>query len=71
MAKVGKVKLKTHRGANKRFKITATGKIVVKGAGVRHILTKKSSKLKRQSRRKLIVNLSDAKKIRRALPYAF
>jgi ribosomal protein L35 len=40
-------KIKTHRGAAKRFKITGSGKIVSSKAGKSHILTKKSAKRKR------------------------
>ena len=43
-------KLKTHRGAAKRFKKTGTGKIVRASAFKRHILTSKTTKSKRQMR---------------------
>ena len=44
-------KLKTNKGAKKRFKITATGKVLFRPAGKRHILSGKSSKRRRQMRR--------------------
>jgi len=64
-------KLKTSRGARKRFKVTGTGKIVRAKAYRRHILTTKSRKRKRQLRRDAAVDASDRKAIRRLLPYAF
>ena len=62
-------KMKTHRGAAKRFKITASGKIKRAKAYKSHILTKKSSKRKRQLAQLTIVDRSDSKKIKRLLPY--
>ena len=62
-------KLKTHRGAAKRFKKTGTGKIVRASAFKRHILTSKSTKSKRQMRGTREVDESDAPKLRRMLPY--
>lgn len=61
-------KLKTHRGAKKRVKITATGKIMVKGAGVRHILTKKNRKRVRNGQKMRTLNNTDAKMIKRLVP---
>jgi large subunit ribosomal protein L35 len=50
LAKVtkGKIKLKTHKGAAKRFKITGSGKIMRHHSFARHILTSKASKRKRR-----------------------
>jgi large subunit ribosomal protein L35 len=62
-------KLKTHRGAAKRFKKTGTGKIVRASAFRRHILTSKTTKLKRQMRGTKEVSPSDAPKLQRMLPY--
>lgn len=62
-------KLKTHRGAAKRFKKTATGKIVRASAFKRHILTSKTTKAKRQMRGTVEVSPSDAPKLRLMLPY--
>ena len=44
-------KLKTNKAAKKRFKVTATGKVLFHPAGKRHIMSGKSSKLRRQKRR--------------------
>jgi large subunit ribosomal protein L35 len=62
-------KLKTHRGAAKRFKKTATGKIVRASAFKRHILTSKTTKSKRHMRGSKAVSEGDAVKIRLMLPY--
>jgi len=62
-------KLKTHRGAAKRFKKTGTGKIVRANAFKRHILTSKTTKMKRQKRGTTLVAEQDAAKLQRMLPY--
>ena len=62
-------KLKTHRGAAKRFKKTGTGKIVRASAFKRHILTGKTTKLKRHMRKMRQVADADAPKLRLMLPY--
>jgi large subunit ribosomal protein L35 len=62
-------KLKTHRGAAKRFKKTATGKFLRASAFKRHILTSKTTKAKRQMRRGAAVSEHDAATLRRMLPY--
>jgi large subunit ribosomal protein L35 len=62
-------KMKTHRGAAKRMKKTATGKIKRMRAYKSHILTKKTRKRKRRLRQADIVADSDAKRIHRILPY--
>jgi large subunit ribosomal protein L35 len=62
-------KLKTHRGAAKRFKKTGTGKIVRAAAFKRHILTSKTRKSKRQKRGTAEVAEADAPKLRLMLPY--
>jgi len=54
---------KTHRGAKKRFKRTGKGRYVHKQSHRRHILTKKSSKRKRQLRGNAIIKQSDQKSI--------
>ena len=64
-------KMKTHRGAAKRFKITGTGKIKRSKAYKSHILTKKSAKRKRQLSQLTIMDKSDSKRIRRLLPYLY
>ena len=62
-------KLKTHRGAAKRFKKTGTGKILRASALRRHILTNKTTKSKRHMRGTRQVSDQDAPKLRRMLPY--
>ncbi len=64
-------KMKTHRGAAKRFKITGTGKIKREKAYGSHILTKKTSKRKRNLRKLTLVDKSDYKRIKELLPYNF
>ncbi|MFT5685088.1 MAG: large subunit ribosomal protein L35, partial [Myxococcota bacterium] len=44
-------KMKTHSGAKKRFSLTGTGKVKFKRAKMRHILTKKNAKLRRNLRK--------------------
>jgi len=62
-------KLKTHRGAAKRFKKTGTGKIVRASAFKRHILTSKTTKTKRHKRGTKQVADQDEAKLQRMLPY--
>jgi large subunit ribosomal protein L35 len=62
-------KLKTHRGAAKRFKRTATGKFLRHKAFKRHILTSKESGRKRGLRMATLVSPADATKLARMLPY--
>ena len=60
-------KMKTHSGAKKRFKITGSGKIMKQGAGMRHNLEKKSSKLTRRLNGEVVLQKQDAKVIKRLL----
>ena len=62
-------KLKTNRGAAKRFKKTGTGKIKVKRAFARHILTSKPAGRKRHLRSPKLVDPSDARGIKKLVPY--
>ncbi len=62
-------KMKTHRGAAKRFKKTGTGKIKRSHAFTSHILEKKSSKRKRNLRKSGVMHPSDAKRIERLIAY--
>lgn len=62
-------KLKTKRGAAKRFKATASGKIRRRQGWKSHLLEWKPSKRKRQLRKAAPVSGADTKKIRRLLPY--
>ena len=63
-------KLKTHRGAAKRFSLTKSGKIKRSKAYKRHILTKKSTKRLRGLRQTAYISDLEEKKIRKLLPYA-
>ena len=58
-------KMKTHRGAAKRFKVTPTGKIRRRKAYVNHILEKKTSKRKRRFNAPDLVDNHDQKRVRR------
>jgi large subunit ribosomal protein L35 len=62
-------KLKTHKGAAKRFRITATGKIKRGHSHARHILTKKTNKRKRFLDVDVLVSKSDIKRVQAMLPY--
>ena len=62
-------KLKTHKGAAKRFRKTATGKIVRSKAFKQHILTSKPRSRKRSLRGTVVVSDADAKKLARMIPY--
>lgn len=62
-------KLKTHRGAAKRFKKTGTGKIVRSSAFKRHILTSKTTKRKRQLRKSSVISPADGNRLTAMLPY--
>jgi len=62
-------KLKTNRGAAKRFKKTGTGKIKVKKAFARHILTKKAANRKRGLRRSKLLDKGDMKNVEKLIPY--
>ena len=61
-------KLKTHRGAKKRFSFTATGKIKRSKAFASHILTKKSKKRKRNLRKQTLVVKEELKRVKALLP---
>jgi large subunit ribosomal protein L35 len=62
-------KLKTHKGAAKRFCLTATGKIKRGHSHARHILTKKTNKRKRLLDIDALVSDSDQERVERMLPY--
>ncbi|MEW6261437.1 MAG: 50S ribosomal protein L35 [Thermodesulfobacteriota bacterium] len=62
-------KLKSNRGAAKRFKRTGSGKIARSKAYARHILTKKTTKRKRNLRQDDQLSDANAKSIKRLLPY--
>jgi large subunit ribosomal protein L35 len=63
-------KLKTNRGAAKRFKRTASGKFKRSQSHLNHILTKKSTKRKRHLRSGALVNSADQASIKQMLPYS-
>ncbi|KSV58569.1 50S ribosomal protein L35 [Acetivibrio ethanolgignens] len=62
-------KLKTKRAAAKRFKTTGTGKLKRNKAYKSHILTKKTAKRKRNLRKATITDSTNAKVMKRVLPY--
>jgi large subunit ribosomal protein L35 len=62
-----KLKLKTNRGAAKRFKVTATGKVKRAHAMKRHILTKKAKGRKRGLRKATLVSDAETPSVRRML----
>jgi len=62
-------KLKTHKGAAKRFRTTATGKVKRGHSHARHILTKKDTKRKRKLDKDVLVSPYDADLVRKMLPY--
>ncbi len=62
-------KIKSNRGAAKRFKATGSGKVVRNKAFANHILTKKTRKRKRNLRKSGLVDATSMRGIRRMLPY--
>ncbi|MDD3618590.1 MAG: 50S ribosomal protein L35 [Desulfobulbaceae bacterium] len=62
-------KMKTNRGAAKRFKATGSGKIKRNKAYSSHILTKKTTKRKRNLRKSDLIAHSDRRSVKRMLPY--
>ncbi len=63
-------KLKSKRGAAKRFKVLGNGGVKRSKSHLRHILTKKSTKRKRHLRGTTVVDAADMGPIKRMLPYA-
>ena len=64
-----KQKLKTHKGAKRRFKVTATGKIMRTKGMKSHLRRKKSARVKRQCDRMLEMDESDDKRVKHLIPY--
>ena len=62
-------KLKTHKGASKRFKKTGTGKVVRRHAFARHILTSKSRSRKRRLGKSVVADSTNQAEMLRMLPY--
>jgi len=60
-------KMKTHSGAKKRFRVTASGKIRGRSAFSSHILEKKSPKRKRRQAQPAVISRHDAKRVRQLL----
>jgi len=71
LAKVAKVKvkLKTHKGAAKRFKITGSGKVMRRHSFARHILTSKAAKRKRRLGKAAELAPANEAQVLRMLPY--
>ena len=64
-----KPKLKTHKGAKRRFKVTATGKIMRTKGMKSHLRRKKSPRVKRAFDRMIPVAGADQARVKRSLPY--
>jgi large subunit ribosomal protein L35 len=64
------MKLKTHRGAAKRFKVTGSGKVTRHHAFARHILTSKATGRKRRLAKSTLVSDADTPSVKKMLPYA-
>ncbi len=62
-------KMKTHSGSKKRFKVTATGKVKRAQAYKKHILTKKTTKRKRNLRKSIIASKANEATIKKMIPY--
>ena len=63
-------KLKTHTGAKKRFKLTSSGKVKRNKAYRRHLLNRKSTKLKRGFRKAPMADKTNVAAVKALLPYA-
>jgi len=66
---MAKIKIKSKRSAAKRYKVTKNGKVVFSKQGRRHLLTKKTSKRKRELRHGGVLKECEAKRARKLLPY--
>lgn len=64
-----KVKVKTHSGAKKRFKITSSGKAIYKKTNKSHRLTQKETKRKRLARGAGVVSDANIKQLKKMVPY--
>ena len=62
-------KIKTHSGAKKRFNLTKTGKVKRAHAFKSHILSKKSTKRKRNLRKTAVADVTNQKQCKRLVPY--
>ena len=66
---MAKNKMKSHRGASKRMKLTGSGKLKRNKAYKSHILTKKSTKRKRNLRQATLADATNVKSMKKILPY--
>lgn len=66
---MAKQKLKTHKGAARRFKITGTGKIMRAKGMKSHLRRKKAPRVKRQFDRMLVMDKTTKQRVERMLPY--
>jgi large subunit ribosomal protein L35 len=64
------MKLKTKRGAAKRFKITGSGKVKRSKAYASHLLSSKTTKRKRKLRKNVVVDKRESRNVKRLIPYA-
>jgi large subunit ribosomal protein L35 len=62
-------KLKSHKGASKRFKKTGTGKVKRGHSGLRHMLSSKPKKRKLKLGKSTLVSDGDLHKVKRMIPY--
>lgn len=67
--KTVRIKFKSHRGAKKRFKITARGRVKRTQNNLSHILTSKKRSRKRRLRRLALVSRADERRIKAMMPY--
>lgn len=63
-------KMKTRRSASKRYKISPNGKVKYKKQGLRHILTKKSTKRKRRLRKTGVLSPAEQRRAKKLVPYS-
>jgi large subunit ribosomal protein L35 len=63
-------KMKTHKGAKKRFKVSANGKVLFAKKGRRHLMSSKNAKRCRRLRAAGVSEGTDAANIKKQLPYA-
>tara|TARA_B100001971_G_scaffold61895_1_gene56855 strand:- start:54495 stop:54698 length:204 start_codon:yes stop_codon:yes gene_type:complete len=62
-------KMKTKRSVAKRIRVTATGKVKIKKANLKHILTKRDRDIKREKRKAGYLVPTDAKNMLKCAPY--
>jgi large subunit ribosomal protein L35 len=62
-------KLKTHKGAKRRFHITGTGKVMHRKGSISHLRTRKSTAARRALDKKMVASDSMQKRVHRLLPY--